>query len=65
MRSVQKIAALALLGTPALAFWRMECRGVNGQARIDPLVDYNRVGSHVHEIFGGEGKQFLMRRLFR
>lgn len=48
------IANLALLGTPAFAFWRMECRGVNGRARIDPLVNYGEVGSHVHEIFGGQ-----------
>lgn len=56
MRSSKFVAAtLALLGTPASAFWRMECRGVSGQARIDPLVSYGTVASHVHEIFGGQG----------
>lgn len=56
MRSPKLIAALALLGTPASAFWRMECRGVSGSARIDPLVSYGTVAGHVHEVFGGQGK---------
>lgn len=49
-------AAVAFLGAPASAFWRMECRGVAGQARIDPLMQPGTVGKHVHEIFGSGGK---------
>lgn len=62
MRSVQIIAlALAAIGTPVSAFWRMECRGVSGRARLDPLVDYNEVpGAHAHEIFGSGGKSILI-----
>lgn len=59
MHSIQFVAAaLALLGTPASAFWRMECRGSSGTARIDPIMKYGSVGGHVHEIFGGQGKSF-------
>lgn len=57
MHSIQIVAAaLALLGTPASAFWRMECRGVSGRAQIDPILKYGETGGHVHEIFGGQGK---------
>lgn len=57
MRSTKLVTAgVALLVAPASAFWRMECRGVSARARIDPLVDYGKVGSHAHEIFGGQGK---------
>ncbi|KAJ4389228.1 hypothetical protein N0V93_006692 [Gnomoniopsis smithogilvyi] len=57
MRSSKLIvAALAFVGTPVSAFWRMECRGVSGQARIDPLVAYGKAGTgHIHEIFGSSG----------
>ncbi|CAN8096042.1 unnamed protein product [Discula destructiva] len=55
-RSTKLIAAaLAVAGTPVSAFWRMECRGASGQARIDPLVDFGRVGHHAHEVFGSGG----------
>lgn len=62
MRSTKFVAAtLALAGTPVSAFWRMECRGVSGQARLDPLVAYGKVGSgHVHEIFGSSGRLLLL-----
>lgn len=58
MNSKQILAftTAALLGGQATAFWRMECRGVSGQARIDPLVDPGTIGSHAHEIFGSGGK---------
>lgn len=58
MNSKQILAFItaSLLGGQASAFWRMECRGVSGQARLDPLVDEGVVGSHVHEIFGSGGK---------
>lgn len=58
MPSTKVIAAtaVAILGAPASAFWRMECRGVAGQARIDPLMSPGSVASHVHEVFGSSGK---------
>lgn len=61
MRSTNLIATtFAVVGTPVSAFWRMECRGVAGQARLDPLVDYDTVpGAHAHDIFGSGGKLTL------
>lgn len=51
------IATLAVVGTPVSAFWRMECRGVSGQARMDPIMAYGKGGSgHIHEIFGSSGE---------
>jgi hypothetical protein len=37
------------------AFWRMECRSSAGTARLDPLVNPNEVGAHVHDVFGSSG----------
>ncbi|KAK8004169.1 hypothetical protein PG989_003888 [Apiospora arundinis] len=37
------------------AFFRMECRGRLAMARIDPLVNNNEVGQHVHAIHGSSG----------
>lgn len=54
------IAALALLSNSANAFWRMECRGVLGTARLDPLVSYGKLAEHVHEIFGGQCESYLL-----
>jgi hypothetical protein len=34
----------------------MECRGVSGQARIDPIVNPGVTATHAHEIFGSGGK---------
>ncbi|KAI7783434.1 wsc domain-containing protein [Diaporthe eres] len=48
-------ATVAFFGGHAAAFWRMECRGVTGQARIDPLVNPGEVADHAHEIFGSGG----------
>ncbi|KAK0635356.1 hypothetical protein B0T17DRAFT_485782 [Bombardia bombarda] len=39
----------------AAAFWRMECRGRAGLARIDPLVNPGEVGQHVHHIHASSG----------
>jgi hypothetical protein len=38
------------------AFWRMECKGRSGLARIDPLVSPGEVAQHVHAIHGSGGK---------
>ena len=48
--------ALALLETPVEAFWRLECEGISGLARMDPLMAYDAIGDHVHSIKGASGK---------
>ncbi|KAJ4412131.1 hypothetical protein N0V85_003713 [Neurospora sp. IMI 360204] len=48
------VAILAAAGG-AEAFWRMECRGRLGVARLDPLVNYGEVGSHAHSVHGSSG----------
>ncbi|KAF2971884.1 hypothetical protein GQX73_g1701 [Xylaria multiplex] len=37
------------------AFWRMECRGSTGVARVDPIVDFNKVSGHAHAVHGSSG----------
>ena len=51
-------AALACLlyATPTSALWRLQCDGVSGNARIDPLVDPGVPSGHLHAIHGGSGK---------
>jgi hypothetical protein len=48
-------ACVGLLGS-AQAFWRMECPGRVGLARIDPIVNPGGVSKHVHAIHGSNGK---------
>jgi hypothetical protein len=40
----------------AHAFWRMECPGRVGLARIDPIVDPGQISKHAHAIHGSSGK---------
>ncbi|EAQ90551.1 hypothetical protein CHGG_02486 [Chaetomium globosum CBS 148.51] len=47
-------AILASLGG-AHAFWRMECRGQVGLARLDPLIDPGVPSKHAHAIHGSSG----------
>ena len=55
-----KLAAYILLSLQGVyAFWRLECDGSVGLARIDPLMDYGRVADHVHSIKGGSGKTLV------
>ncbi|KAK5631016.1 hypothetical protein RRF57_006731 [Xylaria bambusicola] len=51
------LTVLAILGISSVteAFWRMECRGSTGFARIDPIVDFNKVSSHAHAVHGSSG----------
>ncbi|KAI1149892.1 hypothetical protein F4825DRAFT_463754 [Nemania diffusa] len=51
------LATFAMLGLLSLAdaFWRMECRGSTGVARIDPLVDFGQVSGHAHTVQGSSG----------
>ncbi|KAI0009567.1 hypothetical protein F4779DRAFT_364458 [Xylariaceae sp. FL0662B] len=41
--------------TSVSAFWRMECRGSSGLARMDPIVDTGKVSAHSHTIHGSSG----------
>ncbi|KAL8999034.1 MAG: hypothetical protein Q9169_002032 [Polycauliona sp. 2 TL-2023] len=47
------VAALTLGSTAVDAFWRLECPGSIGLARIDPLMDFDGVSGHVHALKGG------------
>ncbi|KFY82050.1 hypothetical protein V500_10863 [Pseudogymnoascus sp. VKM F-4518 (FW-2643)] len=47
--------AAAVLAGSAEAFWRMECRGRSGLARLDPLVNPGVASTHAHTIFGSSG----------
>ncbi|KAI2470832.1 hypothetical protein F4781DRAFT_159338 [Annulohypoxylon bovei var. microspora] len=51
------LTALALLGTVTnvSAFWRMECRGRTGLARIDPIMDLGEISPHIHTVHGSSG----------
>lgn len=61
MRSFIKILALrAFLGN-ADAFWRLECEGSVGLARLDPLMGYGAPSQHVHSIKGGSGKSLIIQ----
>ncbi|KAL9598292.1 MAG: hypothetical protein Q9219_004593 [cf. Caloplaca sp. 3 TL-2023] len=45
--------ALAIAIPAANAFWRLECDGSVGTARIDPLMDFGGLSDHIHSIKGG------------
>ncbi|KAI1768076.1 hypothetical protein GGR53DRAFT_34626 [Hypoxylon sp. FL1150] len=49
--------ASVLLGSfnAVSAFWRMECHGRSGVARIDPIMDVGVVAPHVHVVHGSSG----------
>lgn len=49
------VSAAALLAGSANAFWRMECRAQVTVARLDPLVDFAKVGKHAHTVHGSSG----------
>ncbi|RYP67675.1 hypothetical protein DL770_008571 [Monosporascus sp. CRB-9-2] len=38
--------------TGVSAFWRMQCKGRTGLARIDPIMDFGVVSTHVHALHG-------------
>lgn len=56
--TVARVASTALVLSAGIvdAFWRLECDGSVGVARIDPLMDFGGVSDHVHVIKGGSGK---------
>ncbi|KAL2760399.1 hypothetical protein ACRALDRAFT_1059783 [Sodiomyces alcalophilus JCM 7366] len=46
---------VAPLALKAEAFFRMECQGRVGLARIDPIVSYGEPSQHLHSIHGSSG----------
>ena len=54
LKSLVTLSA-GLVGS-AHAFWRMECPGRVGLARIDPIVDPGTVSKHAHAIHGSSSK---------
>ncbi|GAP83941.1 putative wsc domain-containing protein [Rosellinia necatrix] len=57
MMNLKSLVGLAILGLSPAAegFWRMECRGSTGTARMDPIVDFNKVSGHAHAVHGSSG----------
>ncbi|KAI9715377.1 MAG: hypothetical protein M1812_006022 [Candelaria pacifica] len=51
---------VAILASPASAFWRMPCPGTLVMERADPIVNPGAVSGHVHQIAGGSGFGFKM-----
>ncbi|CAK7566900.1 MAG: hypothetical protein SEPTF4163_004854 [Sporothrix epigloea] len=54
MLQILFLTLLVFLTSPTSAFWRMECRGVAGFARIDPMVSPGVPANHMH-VFAGSG----------
>jgi hypothetical protein len=50
------IAVTAGLAAVADAFWRMECQGRVGLARMDPVVYPGEDSPHMHAIHGSSGE---------
>ena len=48
-------ALLLLLTSQSQAYWRLECHGIAGIGRVDPLVNPGEVSNHVHSIKGASG----------
>ncbi|OHF01798.1 hypothetical protein CORC01_02989 [Colletotrichum orchidophilum] len=55
LSNTKVLAAVGTLIASANAFWRMECPGRVGLARIDPLMDFGKASTHVHAISGSNG----------
>ncbi|KAI0169562.1 hypothetical protein GGR52DRAFT_550557 [Hypoxylon sp. FL1284] len=55
--AIKTLSVFALLSMfeAASAFWRMECRGRTGVARIDPIMDAGTVSPHIHVVHGSSG----------
>lgn len=50
------VAVTAGLVASADAFWRMECQGRVGLARMDPIVYPGQDSPHMHAIHGSSGE---------
>ena len=53
LKSIVAVSA-GLVGC-AHAFWRMECPGRIGLARMDPIVNTGGLSPHLHAIHGSSG----------
>jgi hypothetical protein len=53
---LQTLVAMWAFTFTVNAFWRMECRGRVGLARVDPLMSPGHASQHVHAIHGSNGK---------
>ncbi|KAH0598695.1 hypothetical protein MHUMG1_03999 [Metarhizium humberi] len=52
---LKSVALSAGLIAGANAFWRMECPGRVGLARMDPIINPNEASPHAHTIHGSDG----------
>lgn len=55
---LKSVALSAGLIAGANAFWRMECPGRVGLARMDPIINPNEASPHAHTIHGSDGTSF-------
>ncbi|KAI1113704.1 hypothetical protein F5Y14DRAFT_203489 [Nemania sp. NC0429] len=55
--NLKALLGVAILGMSSIteAFWRMECRGSTGVARMDPIVEFNKISGHAHAVHGSSG----------
>jgi hypothetical protein len=60
LRLVALVAFLLSFVDLSVGFWRLPCHGRTGVARIDPLVDFDKVGDHAHVIHGGKSKSWSL-----
>lgn len=49
--------------SPVHAFWRMDCPGRTGLARLDPIVSPGSFSSHAHAVHGSSGQCSLPIRM--
>ncbi|RMZ85195.1 hypothetical protein DV738_g427, partial [Chaetothyriales sp. CBS 135597] len=55
MSRFESLAYLALLASPAAAFWRLPCKSPVVVERLDPIVSPGGVSTHSHTVMGGNG----------
>ena len=60
MSFTTSLGFLALVASPAAAFWRLPCKSPIVVERADPIVSPGAVSGHVHTIMGGNGFDFTM-----
>ncbi|KAF4991656.1 hypothetical protein FGRMN_7668 [Fusarium graminum] len=54
------IATLALVASPAFAFFRLPCGRPVTLERADPIVNPGQLSAHAHTVMGGNGFNFTM-----
>jgi hypothetical protein len=50
------VLGLVLFTPQVTAFWRLQCEGIAGISRIDPIISPGKVSAHAHSIKGASGK---------